>query len=133
MRSKRRTIICSPPNGIHTLVLAGVPPAAWCCRPFADLEHSTVPLLQTEFDTFSWSNRDPRIDLGRNRGSWRETEPAQHRGQSEYGFSHGEVLADTDTRADSKWRIGKPPLRLIPKPTLRAESLRFGVPARIAM
>jgi hypothetical protein len=25
MRSKRRTIICSPPNGIHTLVLAGVP------------------------------------------------------------------------------------------------------------
>jgi hypothetical protein len=80
-----------------------------------------------------WPERDPCVDLGRSNGSQREPEASQHRGQTKDGFNHCEVLADAHARADSERRICKPPLYSVSKPALRAKSVRFGVPARIAM
>jgi len=91
------------------------------------------PLMHAEFDTLFWPKSYPCVDLGRSRGSQREPKAAQYRGQTKDSFSHCEVLADAHTRTDSERRIRKPPLYLISKPALRAKSLRFRVPAGIAV
>jgi hypothetical protein len=48
-------------------------------RPYGTVNAlASSNLFHAEFDALFWPKRDPRVDLGRNRGDQREAKPTQH-------------------------------------------------------